>query len=1155
MWTFFRSLRFRLVLLVLVALLPALIVILYNSLADRRQAQKEATETLRRLVTLAGQEETRLIQGAHPLLHAMSRLPEVQRLDAPAIEARFRRILTSAPALFDNLGVIGLDGYALASVQPMAAPVYLGDRAHVQAARDRRAFAMSRLQYSRILKKPTLVCNYPVINDAGQVIAVLFANLNLDWLQDLAAQTRLPEGSVLTMVDLQGDIMAKFPHPEKWLGQSLAARGLFDLMARQGEGVAEARGMDGVSRLYVFATMGAEPKLGYVFAGIPLTTVYHAANQAMHWNLMALGLTLALALGLSWLAGNVFVMRRLRTLEKATQRLAAGDLHSRTGLSGGPQELTQLAQAFDHLAGSLEQQEAERQQAEREIQRLASFPRFNPNPVLEVNLAGQVTFANPASRDALQRAGGQDVAEFLPPDLGDILAALTQEEGRKFYREVKIGETIFAENIHFVPQFQAVRLYGLDITVRKQAEAELATTKARLEKTFAAMGEMVLVVDPATRTIIACNQAVQDIFGYRPEEVVGRNTELFFVDRAAYEEFGRLLFQTMDRDGWAAFEFQMKRRNGSLMQCEHSVKEILDEAGRRTNLVGVIRDITARRQAEAALRESESLFRSLFDNMLNGFAYHKMLFEHGQPQDFIFLEVNSSFEALTGLKDVVGKKVSEVIPGIRESAPELLEIYGRVALGGEAKRFETYVDIMQKWFAISVYSPATEYFVTVFDDITERKQAEAALRQQAQDLAALFEASRVFLGQTGMHQTLKEACRLAVEHFRLKLAWAGLKQAGDYRLYPAAVWGEAADYVDNITVTWDEDSPTSQGPGGRGVRTRQAAVVNHIDTDPGFAAWRDAALARGLRANASMPMLFGDEVLGIMALYSDTPGYFTPERVQVLQSFANQVAAAYQKARWFEEVQDHADILEQRVNERTAQLQETNAELDSFAYSVAHDLRAPLRAMEGFSQALLEDYAQVLDAEGQEYTRRVVAAAQQMDTLIWDLLEYSRLSRADLTVQAQDLKRLAQEASSQLEEEIHRRQAQVQVIEPLGQVMAHHATLMQVLVNLLGNAIKFIPPGVVPRVRVWAEPRNGRVRLWVEDNGIGIAPEHQGRIFRIFERLHGEESYPGTGIGLAIVRKGLERMGGEVGVESALGQGSKFWLELPAAGKHIEETT
>jgi signal transduction histidine kinase len=203
--------------------------------------------------------------------------------------------------------------------------------------------------------------------------------------------------------------------------------------------------------------------------------------------------------------------------------------------------------------------------------------------------------------------------------------------------------------------------------------------------------------------------------------------------------------------------------------------------------------------------------------------------------------------------------------------------------------------------------------------------------------------------------------------------------------------------------------------------------------------------------------------------------------------------------------------------------------------------------MQGFTQALLEDYGDKIDSMGQEYARYIVESAVQMDTLIADLLTYSRLSRTEIQIQPIDLSSLLEQVLSQLDAELRERQALVTIEQPLPQVMAQRTTLVQVLTNLLANALKFVKPDVQPQVRVWAEERGSRewVRLWVEDNGIGIEPQYHERIFRVFERLHGVETYPGTGIGLAIVRKGMERLGGRVGVESQLDKGSRFWIELP----------
>ena len=240
---------------------------------------------------------------------------------------------------------------------------------------------------------------------------------------------------------------------------------------------------------------------------------------------------------------------------------------------------------------------------------------------------------------------------------------------------------------------------------------------------------------------------------------------------------------------------------------------------------------------------------------------------------------------------------------------------------------------------------------------------------------------------------------------------------------------------------------------------------------------------------------------------------------------------------------DHAKELEVEVVRRTAELAATNRQLEAFVYSIAHDLRAPLRAMQGFSELLVEEAGAVLSATGQDYANRINKSAQFMDALMSDLLAFSRISQHQVKLTAVALKPVLESVLWRLQKEIQEKHARVESVGPWPVVQAHEPTLTQVLFNLVNNALKFAVPGVAPAVRLRWEKRGEFVRVWVEDDGIGIAPDHQDQIFKVFTRLQGEK-YQGTGIGLAIVQKGVERMGGRVGVESASGQGSRFWFEL-----------
>jgi len=329
---------------------------------------------------------------------------------------------------------------------------------------------------------------------------------------------------------------------------------------------------------------------------------------------------------------------------------------------------------------------------------------------------------------------------------------------------------------------------------------------------------------------------------------------------------------------------------------------------------------------------------------------------------------------------------------------------------------------------------------------------------------------------------------------------------------------------------------------------------------PGMNGFETAALIRQRKQTEHVPIIF---VTAIST--TDThmfKGYslgavdyiFTPVNAEVLRSKVSVFVELVKKSQAVElqarQLQEANEILRTEVATRKKAeeaLKESNDELEAFSYSVSHDLRAPVRAMQGFARVLLEDYGETLDAAARDYLDRIVVGACRMDNLIQDLLVYSRLGHTELSLGPISLSQLAHEIVRQIQPEIDAKNAEVRIADDMPDVVANKMALGQAIDNLITNGLKFTPDGQTPKVRIEAQTIGKLVRLWVIDNGIGIPEEHHSRIFRVFERLHTSDSYPGTGIGLAIVRKGVERMNGRVGLESEPGKGSRFWIELPAA--------
>ncbi len=684
------------------------------------------------------------------------------------------------------------------------------------------------------------------------------------------------------------------------------------------------------------------------------------------------------------------------------------------------------------------------------------------------------------------------------------------------------------------------RLAANERTARTEAEAaqqHLVSIMERVSDGFVAL-------DDAWRFSFINEKAAQ-LFGRRREDLLGKHI---------WTEFPDAIGQT----GYHAY------RKAGTGQAPVVIEEYYPLVERwfenriypaADGLSIFFQDVTARKQAEAALSSSEQ--------------YHRHLFERS-PIGLVLCRMNGSLaDANAAFCGVIGRDVATCLTLSLQDITPLeyadqdrvqMESLRRTGRYGPYEKEFLHKDghrLAVRLSGLLLDRDGETYIWSCVEDITERQRLDASLRESEANLQlrltmlhALYLGAQELARSLDVHQVGEVVTRICVQTFGAQLAWVGSADP-DGRVQRLAHHPIEVDYLRNMQVRWDA-TPQGYGPTGQAIRAGVVVVVPDIETDPAFQPWRDAAHAQGFRSSAALPLLSRERAIGALNLYSNQSGFFIPERLEYFQAFAQLTAAALENARLFQQVRQHSDDLEQRVTERTSQLTEANAALEAFAYSVAHDLRAPLRAMQGFSQALIEDHATQLDAEARDYVLRIDRAARRMDELMRDILDYCRLDRVEITGRPLALETAIDAALHLQEDALRTSAAEVLVQRPLPTVLGHHVTLVQALSNLISNAIKFVAPGVCPRLEFTAEQRPGWVRLWLADNGLGIAADHHQRIFRVFERLHGIETYPGTGIGLAIVQKALSRMGGRVGVESSHETGSRFWIELQALRSNDE---
>ena len=355
-WPSASSLRARLLLLVLLALIPTRGLGVYTAWEMRQVARAEALQDAMRMARVASTAGERLVEGAHQLLITLARLPEVRHHNAAACSALLADLLKPYPH-FSNLGVATPNGDVFCSAVPFEGVANISDRTYFQRAVERRGFAAGEYRIGRITGKAVINFGYPILDDAGRLTAVVFAGLDLSWLNRLLAESRLPEQSTVTVVDVAGQVLARYPDPEKWVGRFFPdAPFVRAALSHQDEGTLEGAGLDGTPRLFAFTPLQVEERerIAYVYIGIPRDSAFAKVNQVDHRSLVGFGAVLVFALVATGIGSRALILRPVTTLVRTMRRLGAGDLAARTGLPHTSSEIGRLAAALDELAESLE---------------------------------------------------------------------------------------------------------------------------------------------------------------------------------------------------------------------------------------------------------------------------------------------------------------------------------------------------------------------------------------------------------------------------------------------------------------------------------------------------------------------------------------------------------------------------------------------------------------------------------------------------------------------------------------------------------------------------------------------------------------------------------------------------------------------------------
>jgi PAS domain S-box-containing protein len=683
---------------------------------------------------------------------------------------------------------------------------------------------------------------------------------------------------------------------------------------------------------------------------------------------------------------------------------------------------------------------------------------------------------------------------------------------------------------------------------RQRDEVALRDSEARFRQLFETSGDAILIVDRDNRIVFA-NPATERVFGHRPTALAGRELAALQPERfrEAHNQGIRRFLATGERTlDWRGSEFVGLHADGHEIPVEVAFNCL--RVGGADVFAAFVRDISRRKRVEADLRESEARFRVLADSAPS---LIWMASADGQ-----WYYVNRPWFDYTGstLEQSCGDGwASSVHPDDRAALladhDDAYEARQAFSLEFRLRRRDgEYRWVLNQGVPRLADDGTLMGYIGTCVDIHDRVVAEHRIRRLSTLYAALSRANEAMARTRDMTTLLQQVCAIAVEHGRFYVVNVGLIDDGGQRVRTVASAGETMGFFDRVEYSLAPGQAQPEVPSLIALRENRPYISNDRDHDARAVPVLHPAARGIIRSTAAFPLNANGAVIGYLNVHATELATFDADMIDLLQlladdlSFALDTMAANQRREHAETALRQLNAtLEQKVEQRTLSLQAANRELEAFSYSVSHDLRAPLRAISGFTELLAEGHLDRLDHEARGYLERVRAASQRMSRLIDDLMNLSRIARMELKRERVDLSRLALEVIAELQESEPQRAVHVRVTPGLS-AHADRGLTQIVLANLLGNAWKFTVKRPTPSISFGTTQRDGATWFFVRDNGAGFDMQRADKLFAPFQRLHAEQEFAGTGIGLALVQRIVHRHGGTVAAESAEGEGTTIYF-------------